>query len=76
MYMLPQKLGGDETLTHKVDEVNIVVNGKAKFKMGNEVVDVQPGSIMWVKEGVGHYFYDLKENFDVLIMFEKKEVIL
>jgi len=73
MYMLPQKLGGDETLTHKVDEVNIVVNGKAKFKMGNEVVDVQPGSIMWVKEGVDHYFYDLNENFDVLIMFEKKK---
>ena len=41
--------------------------------MGDEVVDVQPGSIMWVKEGVDHYFYDLNENFDVLIMFEKKK---
>jgi len=60
-------------ITHKVDEVNIVVTGKAKFKMGNEVVDVRPGSIMWVKEGVDHYFYDLNENFDVLIMFEKKK---
>ena len=72
IYMLPQILGGDETLTHKFDEVNIVVNGKAKFKMGNDVIDVQPGSIIWVKEGVGHFFYDLESDFDVLILFEKR----
>jgi mannose-6-phosphate isomerase-like protein (cupin superfamily) len=73
IYMLPQKLGGDETLTHKVDEINIVVDGKAKFKMGDDILDVKPGSIIWVKEGVGHYFYDLDRDFKVLILFEKKK---
>lgn len=72
LYMLPKKLGGDNTLTHEIDEVNIVVNGSAKFKVGEGEIDVQPGSIVFVKAGVGHYFHSLSEDFDVLILFQKK----
>ncbi|TMU56493.1 AraC family ligand binding domain-containing protein [Flagellimonas algicola] len=70
LYMLPKSLNGDNTLTHIFDEINYVVNGSAKFKMNNTIVDVRPGSIMWVKRGVGHYFYDLSDDFDVFILFE------
>ncbi|WP_420399632.1 AraC family ligand binding domain-containing protein [Flagellimonas sp.] len=70
LYMLPKSLNGDNTLTHSFDEINYVVNGSAKFKMNNTVIDVKPGSIMWVKRGVGHYFYDLSDDFDVYILFE------
>ena len=70
LYMLPERLGGDDTLSHEMDEINFVINGSAKFKMDDEIIDVSPGSIMWVKRGVGHYFYDLSENFDVFIFFE------
>ncbi len=72
LYMLPEKIGGDSTLTHRVDEVNIVINGSAQFAMGDDEISVQPGSIMWVQEGVGHYFHTLSEDFDVLILFEKR----
>lgn len=70
LYMLPKSLGGDDTLIHDFDEINYVVNGSAKFKMNNTVIDVKPGSIMWVKRGIGHYFYDLSDDFDVFILFE------
>jgi len=70
LYMLPKSLNGDGTLNHSFDEINYVVNGTAKFKMDEKVIDVKPGSIMWVKRGVGHYFYDLSDDFDVFILFE------
>jgi mannose-6-phosphate isomerase-like protein (cupin superfamily) len=71
LYMLPLKLGGDESLTHKVDEVNIVIKGKAKFQMDDEIVDVKPGSIIYVEHSVGHKFFALTEDFEVLILFPK-----
>lgn len=70
LYMLPKSLNGDDTLTHDFDEINYVVNGTAKFKMNHTVIDVNPGSIMWVKRGVGHSFNDLSDDFDVFILFE------
>lgn len=70
LYMLPKSLNGDDTLVHDFDEINYVVKGTAKFKMNDSVIDVKPGSIMWVKRGVGHYFYDLSDDFDVFILFE------
>jgi len=70
LYMLPKSLNGDDTLIHSFDEINYVVNGTAKFKMNNTVINVKPGSIMWVKRGVGHYFQDLSDDFDVFILFE------
>jgi len=71
LYMLPQALDGDQTLTHDVDEINIVIKGDAKFRMDDDEIKVGPGSIMWVKAGVGHYFHDLSEDFEVLIMFRR-----
>lgn len=70
LYMLPKSLNGDGTLIHDFDEINYVVNGTAKFKMNDTIIDVKPGSIMWVKKGVGHNFYELSDNFDVFILFE------
>jgi len=72
LYMLPKAVGGDQNLVHKVDELNLVVAGSGKFTMGDDQIDVKPGSIIWVQAGVGHYFHDLTENFDVLILFEHK----
>ena len=72
LYMLPAKLGGDATLTHEVDEVNLVVKGRAKFKMGDDEIDIRPGSVVWVRRGVGHSFHALSEDLEVLILFEKR----
>ena len=72
LYALPQKVGGDSTLTHQVDEINYVVKGSAKMAIGSEEIDVEPGSIVYVKAGVGHRFHALKEDFEVYIMFEQR----
>lgn len=71
LYSLPQKIGGDSVLTHQVDEINYVVKGKAKFSIGEDIMEVVPGSLIWVKAGVGHRFFDLVEDFEVFIMFEQ-----
>ncbi len=72
LYRLPQETGGDSVLTHQVDEINYVVKGSAKFAMGNEIISLSPGSIVFVRAGLGHRFYDLKDDFEVYIMFEQK----
>lgn len=71
LYSLPQKIGGDSVLTHQVDEINYVIKGKAKFAIGEEVIEVNPGSLVWVKAGIGHRFFDLEQDFEVYIMFEQ-----
>lgn len=69
LYQLPEKLGGDSVLTHQKDEINYVIKGKAKFQVGEEVIDVYPGSIFWVNAGTGHKFFDLEKDLEVYIMF-------
>jgi len=74
LYMLPQKTGGDSTLTHKMEELNYVTAGTSKFTVDDYTMDVTGGDIMYVDKGHGHYFHDLKSDFDVLIFWEKKSL--
>ena len=74
LYMLPKSIGGDSTLTHKVDELNIVTGGAAVFSVDGKPIPVKKGDIIFVQKGLGHYFHDLQEDFDVLIFWEKKSV--
>ena len=69
LYLLPLAVGGDDPLTHKVDEVNIVVKSKARFHVGENVMDVVPGSVVYVASGNAHYFDHLSDDFEVLILF-------
>jgi mannose-6-phosphate isomerase-like protein (cupin superfamily) len=69
MYMLPQELGGDRTLVHAFDEVNFVVNGRGRFHIDEDEIDVGPGSIVFVKAGSGHSFDSLEGDLDVLILW-------
>ncbi len=72
LYMLSVTLGGDEVLTHEIDEINIVLEGKAGFSMGEGEIEVRPGSIVYVRNGVGHKFHSLTGNFKVIILFAKQ----
>ena len=72
LYMLPEKLGGDKTLTHDVDEINIVVRGTAQFRMGDEETEVNENTVVWVRSGIGHHFHSLSDDFEVLILFHVK----
>lgn len=73
LYMLPKTINGDESLTHEVDEINIVVKGRATFEVENDEFEVKPGSIFFVEKNHAHRFKDLQdENLDVLILFHRK----
>jgi len=72
LYQLPSRVGGDEPMTHKVDEINIITKGSANFHVGNDEIPVSPGSLVWVSAGSPHSFSDLSEDFDVLIIFQVK----
>lgn len=69
-YMLPQITGGDSTLVHKWQEFNLVTRGRGRFTMGADSVDIGPGTLMFVERGVGHFFHDLQDDLDVLILWE------
>jgi mannose-6-phosphate isomerase-like protein (cupin superfamily) len=71
MYLLPQIRGGDGFLTHQTDEINILVNGSSHFNIGNEIIDVEPGSIFFVDEGFAHNFQNVQADTDVLIFWNK-----
>lgn len=72
LYMLPESVNGDSTLVHKVNELNVVTKGSALFSIDGVAMKVQKGDIIYVEKGRGHYFHDLKGDFDVLILWEKK----
>ena len=71
LYMLPQLVGGDSSLTHAFAEINIVTAGASRFRIGGEEIDVSAGSIVYVEAGVPHDFLDLTADTDILILWER-----
>ena len=72
IYTLPKITGGDSPLTHAWDEVNVVVKGQAKFSINDKEISLEKGDIVFVPKGNKHHFHDLKNDFEVMILFEKK----
>jgi mannose-6-phosphate isomerase-like protein (cupin superfamily) len=70
MYLLPQAVGGDQTLVHPWDELNLVTAGAGRFTAGTETHPIQSGTILFVSREVGHYFHDLASDLEVLILWE------
>lgn len=74
LYMLPYDLDGDQRLIHEWQELNIVTSGSSKFVMDSGSIDVEKGSIFFVDEGNGHYFDELDNDIDILILWEMRNV--
>ena len=74
LYMLPQKIGGDSSLVHKIDEINIVTEGSGKFSIDDIDMNVQKGDIIFVRKGKHHFFHALNGNMKILILFETKSI--
>ena len=69
LYMLPQVAGGDSRLVHNFDELNIVTRGFSRFLTDVGEVQLEPGSIVYVREANGHAFKNLSSDTDVLILW-------
>ena len=61
----------DKQEPHKTDEVYYVVSGRSKFKAGEELSEVTPGSILFVKAQVPHHFFDIEEDLVMVVFFDR-----
>lgn len=59
----------DDQKPHEFDEVYYVVEGKAKFIVSGEEVQVNPGSLIYVKADVDHSFDSIDETLKVVVVF-------
>ncbi len=58
---------------HTEDEVYVVLRGQARATVGGEIVNVMPGSFLYVPAGVAHRFHDIDEDLTVLVVFAPPE---
>ncbi len=69
LYSLPQAIGGDQSLTHSWEELNIITSGGSRFSIGDQTIDVKRGSIVFVDKGNGLFFDQLSADIDIMILW-------
>ena len=72
LYVLPAG-GTDHQKPHREDEIYYVIRGRARFKAGFEDREVSGGSIIFVAAEIGHQFYDITEDLELLVFFAPAE---
>lgn len=68
IYSLPAA-AEDQQQPHNQDELYYVVKGKSKFTAGDDVYDVEAGTILYVRAEVAHHFHDIEEDLDIVVFF-------
>lgn len=64
--------GTDDRATHQPherDEIYVGVSGRGRLSAAGEQFVVEQGSIVFVKSGIEHYFYDVTSDLTVLVFF-------
>ncbi len=72
VYVLP-KGGTDPQKPHHEDEMYYVIRGRARMQIGSDHAEVRAGSVIFVEAELGHRFYDIQEEFEVLVFFAPAE---
>ena len=68
LYHLPA--GSQDMQTpHDEDEVYLVLEGRARMKTGEELQDVEPGTILYIKATESHSFFEIEEDMTLLVFF-------
>lgn len=68
LYVLPAG-GRDDQQPHAQDEVYHVVRGKAVLRVDGEDLQVELGSVVYVRAGIDHRFHSIAEELEVLVFF-------
>jgi quercetin dioxygenase-like cupin family protein len=74
LFVLPAG-GTDGQHPHLADEVYVVVGGKARLQVEDEVHEVREGMVISVDHGVEHRFTDISEDLHVLVVFAPPEEV-
>jgi mannose-6-phosphate isomerase-like protein (cupin superfamily) len=68
VYRLP--IGSkDMQAPHLEDEIYVVIEGRARVRIGGKDHDVGKGSILFVRATAEHSFFDIEEDLTVLAFF-------
>ena len=59
----------DDQQPHTEDEVYYVTAGRGLLAIGDQVVAVGPGSIVFVAAGVEHRFSEIEDDLEVLVLW-------
>ena len=65
--------GADPQKPHNEDELYYVVRGRGRMRVGSEEQVVKAGSVIFVTAKVGHCFFDISEELEVLVFFAPAE---
>jgi mannose-6-phosphate isomerase-like protein (cupin superfamily) len=72
LYVLPAG-GVDLQQPHTEDEIYYVIDGRGRMTVGDEVRDVRPGSVVFVRAHVAHRFHDIVAELTLLVIFGPAE---
>ncbi len=59
----------DMQTPHDEDELYYVIEGKAQLRVGEEVTEVGPGSVMYIQATEAHSFFEIQEDMTLLVFF-------
>ena len=54
---------------HDEDEVYYVLDGRAQLRLGDEIRDVRPGTLLYVRATESHSFFEIEEDMTLLVFF-------
>jgi mannose-6-phosphate isomerase-like protein (cupin superfamily) len=63
----------DPQSPHTEDELYVVMSGRARVTVGDDVRDVRPGTIVFVAAGQVHRFHDIEERLVLFVAFGPAE---
>ena len=58
---------------HREDEMYYVVRGRARMRVGEQEHVVRAGGVIFVAAEVKHYFFDISEELELLVMIAPQE---
>lgn len=61
----------DDQTPHDYDEIYYVKKGVSKIQVGKKSFDIRKGYIIYVQAKQTHYFHDITEDLDLLVLFSK-----
>jgi len=61
--------GVDDQSPHTEDEIYVVRSGRATLVTTSGIVDVEPGSVVFVPAGERHKFTEISEDLALLVVF-------
>lgn len=74
LHLFAESSSGEEGIKHSVDEINIVVGGTGKFVSGDEIIDLESGSILFIPKETGYRFQKIGDKSPVILTFRPKKI--